>query len=129
RAPCAVAQLRRNHERALTALFHGRNTLVPSLDDAALPEGKRERATAVDGAVELRALGVVHPEPAGVVHHARLALRRHRPRAGAGVLVLQPARSRRHRHGRQHTEGDPSWTEESETVFTASACRDREGTI
>ncbi|KAB2900929.1 MAG: hypothetical protein F9K40_08880 [Kofleriaceae bacterium] len=67
--------------------------------NATLPEGEREGLGPVVGAVELRALGAVHPEPAGVVHDAGLARPGLCARARPGVLVRKSARGRGHRHG------------------------------
>src|SRR5262249_39877168 len=69
RAPAAVAQVGRDDQLPLSADLHGGDTLVPALDDLTLTHVKRERLTAVLGAIELLALLVVLPQPAGVVHH------------------------------------------------------------
>ena len=50
----AVAQSRRNHERALAAHLHAGNAFVPALDHAARAERERERGVAIARAVELR---------------------------------------------------------------------------
>src|SRR4029077_8383298 len=76
RAARAVAEARRDEQGALAADLHARHPFVPALDDLPLAEPERERAPAVQRAVELASLGPVHPQPAGVVHHAGLARRR-----------------------------------------------------
>src|SRR5262245_15826531 len=69
----AVAERRRNDQRALAADLHGGDALVPALDDAALADWEVERLVAVDRRVEFLALLAVLIEPAGVVHDAGLA--------------------------------------------------------
>ena len=81
----AVAELRRDDQRALAADLHRGDALVPAGDDTALADGEFERLVAIDGAIELLSLLAILVEPAGIVHHADLAgLRRS---AGADDMV------------------------------------------
>src|SRR5262245_59019520 len=57
----AVAEVGRDQQRALAADLHAGHALVPALDDLALAEAERERAAAIERAVELLALGSVDP--------------------------------------------------------------------
>src|SRR3982074_2075312 len=85
RAARPVAELGRDDQGALAADLHGGDALVPTRDHPLLADGEFERLAAVEGAVELLALGAVLIEPAGVVHDANLAgLRRG---AGADLAV------------------------------------------
>src|SRR5436190_13740730 len=77
----AIAERGRNDEGALAADLHGGDALVPAGNDPARADRELERLAAIDRAVEFLALGAVLIEPAGVVHHAGLALLR----SGAGA--------------------------------------------
>src|ERR1700722_6678988 len=85
----AVAERRRNDQRALAADLHRGDALVPPGDHLPAADRKLERLTAVDRGVELLALGAVLIEPAGVVHDAGLAGLRARAGADLGVDDLQ----------------------------------------
>src|SRR3978361_2178791 len=63
----AIAQIRRDDQRALAADMHGGDALVPALDHLALAEGEGERLVPVERAVELLALLAVDEQPARVV--------------------------------------------------------------
>src|SRR5262249_4804832 len=81
----AVAERRRNDQRALAADLHAGDALVPALDDAPLADREFERLVAIDRRVEFLALVAVLVEPAGIVHDTGLAgLRRS---AGAYLAV------------------------------------------
>src|SRR5262249_9797297 len=67
------AQVGRDQQLPLATGLHAGDALVPTLDDLTLTDLERERLAAVLGAVELRTLLVVLPQPAGVMHHAGLA--------------------------------------------------------
>src|SRR6185437_3680869 len=69
----AVAERRRDDERALAADLHGGDALVPTLDDLARADRKIERLVAIDRGVEFLALRAVLVEPAGVMHLDGLA--------------------------------------------------------
>src|ERR1022692_2509921 len=98
----AIAEGRRDDQRALAADLHAGDAFVPPLDHLALPEREGKRAPAIVRAIELGALGAVRPEPAGVVHHAGPAGGLGAG-AGKGVLVLESARGGRHGHARSYS--------------------------
>src|SRR5271155_3617812 len=52
----AVAQVRRNDQRALAADMHGGDAFVPALDDLALADREGKRFAPVERAVELLTL-------------------------------------------------------------------------
>src|SRR3954447_3607543 len=72
RSLCPVAEVRRDHEHAASALLHADEALLPPLDDGVLAERHRERLPRVPAGVELLA---GRPGVAGVVD-------------GEGVAVL-----------------------------------------
>src|SRR4051794_27728893 len=69
-AALAVAERRRDDERASPALAHARHAVVPALDDAAGAEREVERRATIPGRVELRAVG---EGDADVVHRHMIA--------------------------------------------------------
>src|SRR5207302_2133297 len=77
----AVAEIRRDDQRARSADLHAGDPLIPSANDLAGAEAERERLLAVAGAVEFLAVPIRRfrvVEPAGVMHRdtrARLCLR------------------------------------------------------
>src|SRR5258706_483721 len=91
-ALCAIAKLRRDGERALSADSHAGYALVPPGNHLARAETERKRLVAITPTVELASL-VIGPslvvQPAGVVHlylPSRYGLR---PSASLGVLPHQ----------------------------------------
>src|SRR6202158_1960621 len=73
----AIAQVRRNDQRALAADMHGGEAFVPALDDLALAEREGKRRAPVERAVEFLALLAVDEQPAGVIdRHGLAGLRR-----------------------------------------------------
>ncbi len=87
-----VAEFGWDDQRALTAHLHGGNAFVPPLDDHADADAELERLAAIERAVELRAFLPVLIEPAGIVHHARLARLGRGAGAFGGVDDLQARR-------------------------------------
>src|SRR5689334_16799064 len=85
----AVAELRRDDQRALAADLHGGDAFVPARDHALHADRKFERLVAIDGGVELLALLTVLVEPAGVMHDASLTRLRRSPGAFLRVDDLQ----------------------------------------
>src|SRR5712671_6009833 len=73
----AIAQVRRNDQRALAADMHGGEAFVPALDDLALAEREGKRLAPVERAVELLALLAIDEQPAGVIYRHGLAGLRH----------------------------------------------------
>src|SRR3954447_20958385 len=70
-AAAAIAERRRNDERALAADLHAGDALIPAGDHLAAAEHERERLVAIARAVGLRPMMVLRRravEPAGVVH-------------------------------------------------------------
>src|SRR6516165_3033800 len=63
----AVAERGRDDEDARSAFLHSLYALVPAADHVARAEREFERVVAVLAGVELRSLGAVLVEPAGVV--------------------------------------------------------------
>src|SRR5262249_2152196 len=64
----AIAELGRDRQSALAADLHAGHTFVPAGNDLLGTERELEGLAAIDGAVELLALGAVVRQPAGVVH-------------------------------------------------------------
>src|SRR6202521_2250729 len=73
----AIAQVRRNDQRALAADMHGGEAFVPALDDLALAEREGKRIAPVERAVELFALLAIDEQPSGVIDRHGLAGLRH----------------------------------------------------
>jgi hypothetical protein len=63
----AIAQVRRNDQRALAADMHSGEAFIPALDDLALAEREGKRLAPVERAVELLALLAVDEQPARVI--------------------------------------------------------------
>jgi hypothetical protein len=74
----AIAQVRRNDQRALTADMHGGEAFVPARDDLALAQREGKRLPPVERAIELLALLAVDEQPARVIDRHGLAGLRHR---------------------------------------------------
>src|ERR1700678_561253 len=88
----AIAQVRRNDQRALTADMHGGDAFVPALDDLALADRERKRLVPVERAVEFLALFAVDEQPASIVDRHRLAGLRHGSGARLDVDDAQATR-------------------------------------
>src|SRR5258708_31669043 len=80
----AIAEVRRNDQRALAADMHGGEAFVPALDDLALAERERKRLAPVERAVEFLALLAVDEQPAGIIYRHDLAGLPH----GAGTRLV-----------------------------------------
>src|SRR5208282_4860555 len=91
-AACAIAQVRRNDQRAFAADMHGGEAFVPALDDLALAEREGKRLATVERAVEFLTLLAVDEQPSGVIDGHGLAGFRHRSGAGLDVDDAQAAR-------------------------------------
>ena len=97
----AVGEIGRNDEATRAADLHSRDALLPAQNHAPAAQRKRERLTAIEGAVELAAALVLRgrvKQPAGVMNdddHARQRLV-----ADPGDEVGDEHRSRRRRRGR-----------------------------
>src|SRR4029453_7378252 len=82
-AACAIAEFRRNDQRALAPALHRAAPLTPPADNLPHADLEFERLVAVDRRVELLALLAVLVEPSRIMHDAGLAgLRR-----GAGAFL------------------------------------------
>src|SRR5580658_4085602 len=88
----AIAQVRRNDQRALAADMHGGDAFVPALDDLALADRERKRLVPVERAVEFLALFAVDEQPASIVDRHRLAGLRHGSGARLDVDDAQATR-------------------------------------
>ena len=79
-----------DQQLAFASDFHGRNALVPARDDLTCADRKRKWPSPVHGAVEFLTLGSL-PEPAGIVHDARLAAFRNGAFTHLDVAILEAA--------------------------------------
>src|SRR5271168_801788 len=87
----AIAQVRRNDQRALAADMHGGDAFVPALDDLALAEREGKRLATVERAVEFLTLLAVDEQPSGIIDRHGLADLRHGSGARLDVDDAQTA--------------------------------------
>src|SRR5207249_3414253 len=92
RAPRAVAEIRRNDERARATDLHAGDPLIPPADHHAGAKPEAERLAAIEGAVELLAMAVRRlavVQPTGVMDGDVLPGLRVGARPDLGVRYLQ----------------------------------------